>query len=264
MQSTKTLMKPLLELGLNNYEAKVYLTLVSEGTSTAKNISDSTGIPYGKVYEVVNSLASKGFCVILPIKPMKYKAMSPKEALKKVKKTTIEKIDKLETSIINHIEPLFEESKAFAEQKSVFWIINGRKNTIKMIGELINKAQKNILIHTTEQGLKRLVIHKKELQEAQEKGVDIKIAGTITDENRKEIMSLSTICDIRHINKASTNYITVDSKESIAIEAIPDDEDIVFGRDIGIWASNHSFTQLLEDSFLLRFNRARPFKKIIA
>jgi len=33
MLTTKTIINPLLELGLNKYEAKVYLTLVGEGTS---------------------------------------------------------------------------------------------------------------------------------------------------------------------------------------------------------------------------------------
>jgi sugar-specific transcriptional regulator TrmB len=39
----------LLELGLNKYEEKVYLTLIEEGVSSAKNISNITGIPYGSV-----------------------------------------------------------------------------------------------------------------------------------------------------------------------------------------------------------------------
>jgi hypothetical protein len=54
----------LLELGLNRYEARVYQALIAEGTSTAKTISNITGIPYGKVYEVINSLAAKGFSLL--------------------------------------------------------------------------------------------------------------------------------------------------------------------------------------------------------
>ena len=36
----------LSELGLNKYEERVYLTLIEEGVSSAKNISDITGIPW--------------------------------------------------------------------------------------------------------------------------------------------------------------------------------------------------------------------------
>ena len=86
MLLTKEVLTALSELGLNKYEAKVYLTLITEGISTAKNISDITSIPYGKVYEILNVLASKGFVVTLPTKPMKCQAVSPKELTEIVKK----------------------------------------------------------------------------------------------------------------------------------------------------------------------------------
>ena len=37
--------------------------------------SDITGIPYDKVYEIVDTLSSKGFTVVLPSKPMKVWAL---------------------------------------------------------------------------------------------------------------------------------------------------------------------------------------------
>ena len=144
MLSTKTVLTPLLELGLNKYEAKVYLTLIGEGISTAKNISDITGIPYGKVYEIINSLAAKGFCTTLPTKPMKCQAISPKEAIAAAKQSVEKKYQKLERHVLNELEPMFTESKKFIEPKGIFWILNGRANVVKKIDELIQKARKSI------------------------------------------------------------------------------------------------------------------------
>ena len=100
MDETNQILKPLLDMGLSKYEAKVYLTLISEGISTAKNLSDITGIPYGKVYEIINSLSQKGFSIILPSKPMKYQAISPKETIITAKKYMHKKLEMIESRLI--------------------------------------------------------------------------------------------------------------------------------------------------------------------
>ncbi|MFH1682594.1 MAG: helix-turn-helix domain-containing protein [Candidatus Woesearchaeota archaeon] len=169
MESTKDLITPLLELGLNKYESRVYLSLITEGTSTAKNVSSITGIPYGKVYEIITSLSNKGFCILLPSKPMKCKAVSPQNVVKKTKEDAEERFHKLEKQISNKLEPLFGKTKEFSESKGVFWVVNGRSNIIQKVEELMGKASQYIQIYTTENGLKRLTIHKNELLKAKER-----------------------------------------------------------------------------------------------
>jgi len=46
----------------------------------------------------------------------------------------------------------------------------------------------------------------------------------------------------------------------LMIEAIPDDDSIIYGRDLGVWIQNPAFTSLLEDSFLTKFNRTKRYK----
>ena len=137
MLPSREVINHLLELGLNKYEAKVYLTLVEEGTSTAKNVSDITGIPYGKVYEIINSLCAKGFSHTLPTKPMKCKALSPKDILNNVKEKTLEKFDSLEQVFNEELLPIYAQNKKFEDPKSVMWIVNGRSNINKKIDGLI-------------------------------------------------------------------------------------------------------------------------------
>ena len=256
MLSTKNMISPLLELGLNKYEAKVYLTLIGEGISTAKNVSDITGIPYGKVYEIINSLSSKGFSNILPSKPMKCQAISPSQAIITVKKNVEEKHQRIEEYVLNDLEPMFTESKRFVEPKGIFWIINGRANVVKKVDELIQKAEKNINIICSSNSLSRLVLHKELLQEAKNNGVKINIGGVINKEILDEIGSLN-FCDIRRIKNADNNLISIDNKECIIVEPIPDDDNIVYGRDLGMWVSSQSFTKFMDEFFSSNFNRAK-------
>ena len=118
MLLTKEVLTALSELGLNKYEAKVYLTLITEGISTAKNISDITSIPYGKVYEIINTLASKGLAIVLPTKPMKCQAISPRDSITTLKKDYQEKIEKFETVVLKELEPIFTKSKKFVEPQA--------------------------------------------------------------------------------------------------------------------------------------------------
>jgi sugar-specific transcriptional regulator TrmB len=48
--------KAMESLGLTSYEIKVYLSLLEAGSMTASNISKKSGVPYSKIYEVLNSL----------------------------------------------------------------------------------------------------------------------------------------------------------------------------------------------------------------
>ena len=259
MLSTKNMLSPLLELGLNKYEAKVYLTLIGEGISTAKNISDITGIPYGKVYEIINSLATKGFCITLPSKPMKCRAISPSNAITTAKKSAEEKYQKLEKYVLKELEPMFTESKKFIEPKGIFWIINGRANVVKKIDELIQKAQKSICIHCSANSLSRLMLHKDALKEAADKGIKISIAGITNNENLQEISSLD-FCNIKYIKSSKNNFISIDGKECIVINATPDDDNIIYGRDLGISAVSSSFTKFMDNFFISNFNKSREIK----
>ena len=256
MLSTKDLISPLLELGLNKYEAKVYLTLIGEGISTAKNISDITGVPYGKVYEIINSLSSKGFSTILPSKPMKCQAVSPSNAIIITKKNMEEKYEKLEEYVQKELEPMFTESKRFVEPKGIFWVINGRANVVKKIDELIQKAEKNINICCSSNSLSRLILHKELLQEAKNRGITLSIGGVINKEVLDELKSLN-FCDIRRIKNAENNFFSIDNKECLIIEPIPDDDNIVYGRDLGMWVSSPSFTKFMDGFFISNYKRAR-------
>jgi len=260
MESTKELVSSLVELGLNKYEARVYLALVTEGTSTAKNISDITGIPYGKVYEIINSLSGKGFCVTFPCKPMKCKANSPRSAIAKTKEEVTNKLQQLEDDISNSLEPMFEKTKQFSESKGFFWAINGRSNIIRKVQDLIKEAQKNIFVYTTENGLKRLSIYKEEFREAKERGVAVRIAGKITDQNSEDVQSLD-FCDLRHVAKAPTHFFSFDGEKCLFVDAVPDDDSIIYGRDVGIWVINPAFTAFIDDVLLTKFNRAKAMKK---
>ena len=260
MLLTREIVTALSELGLNKYESKVYLTLITEGISTAKNISDITAIPYGKVYEIINMLASKGFVNTLPTKPMKCQPLSPKESIETLKRNHQERIEKFEKIVLKELEPLFTKSKRFVEPQGIFWVMKGRSNINRKMEELIRKARKHICIFTSENGLKRLGLHKEVLEEANSKNVKIMVAGNISMDNYEDISSFN-FCEFRHVNDVPSHFVSIDRDECMMIEPIPDDEDLIYGRDLAVLVSNSSFTKFLEDAFMSVFSKAQTLDK---
>lgn len=243
---------PLTELGINKYEERVYITLIEEGISSAKNISDITGIPYGKVYEVLNNLSTKGFLVILPTKPMKFQAVSPKQAVINTKKSMHEKLERLESKIVKELEPMFAKTKRFSGPKSMFWILNGRSNVNNKFEELIGKAKTNVNIITSENGLKRLVMFRDLLKAANKKGVKVNICATLTQNNKQDVKDLN-FCKINHAEEAKNHLLSIDGKECVVVEPLEDDEKLIHGRDIGMWVLSPSFTRFLDNFFMQQF-----------
>ena len=53
-------MSDLVELGLSNYEARVYRALLGLGSAPARAISEASEVPRGRIYDVLNTLDSRG------------------------------------------------------------------------------------------------------------------------------------------------------------------------------------------------------------
>ncbi len=71
-------------LGLNSYEAKAYDALLREGASTAHAVFKKSGVPSGKIYPVLDSLAGKGLVAIIRGRPKTFQAVSLEIAVERV------------------------------------------------------------------------------------------------------------------------------------------------------------------------------------
>lgn len=64
-------------LGLNKYEAAVYSIVVRIGKGTAARISKESRVPYGRIYDILESLIAKNMLRIIPGKPKTYSIADP-------------------------------------------------------------------------------------------------------------------------------------------------------------------------------------------
>ena len=89
----KDFLNKLKDFGLNSYESKLWIALLSRGVSTAGELSDISNVPRSRAYDVLESLEKKGFIIVKVGKPIKYLAVPPSEVIERVKKKVVEEAD---------------------------------------------------------------------------------------------------------------------------------------------------------------------------
>ncbi|MDO8556110.1 MAG: helix-turn-helix domain-containing protein [Nanoarchaeota archaeon] len=111
----------LRELGLNVYESRVYESLVKIGKGSATKLSALSGVPYGRIYDVLESLVSKGLVRLLPEKTKHFVPADPDKILSLVKEKQV---------LLQHAEQYIGNLKKFYDLgvTEPVLIASGKKN----------------------------------------------------------------------------------------------------------------------------------------
>ena len=125
----------LQKIGLNKYENKVYSVLCCYDILTAVKISKLSKVPSSKIYEVLDSLISKGLVKIEPGKPKRYLAVSIQQVLKNLSNEKLNEAKEL--------EKLSKKFKAIKPKKELdLWLVKGKKECIKALENCIENSEK--------------------------------------------------------------------------------------------------------------------------
>ncbi len=136
----KTAVESLRDLGLTEYEAKVYTALVKIRNGTASDIHLVSGIPRSAVYGALHRLEERGTIEVQSSKPMRYRAVPPEIALEKLKDCFVAESE----NALVALEEIYQTPKMEAQEEAI-WAINGVKNVSDKIIEMIGGAQTDII-----------------------------------------------------------------------------------------------------------------------
>lgn len=127
------LVEVLKNLGLSDYEAKALIALLSKGTLTAKEVSELSGIPRTSVYDVMDSLLSKGLVESYG-KPMKFKAVSANDVISVLSRGFNENIQYLKREL----------PKIEAEEVDIIRVYRGEM-VLEKLREFVQEAKEEII-----------------------------------------------------------------------------------------------------------------------
>ncbi len=138
MSFNKTTVRALTDLGLNNLEALVYLSLLKTPGSTGYRIAKNLGKAVSNVYQAMESLAKQGFIILhYEGKDRLYSPVPVNELISRLKSDVERKTRLLEEELKNMETPPLE---------TAIYKIDNKEQLFTKIGTLIEQANKSILL----------------------------------------------------------------------------------------------------------------------
>jgi len=192
----------LRTIGLTDYEISIYLTLISKGPMDARELSDASGVPYSRIYNILTQLEKDKKWIIKEeeSRPSRYFAKSPDEALVIAKK---------------QYNDMFDENSNL-----ILYIHRGREVCLNRALSLIKIAKTSIYL--VSMNFEFLEIFYEDIRKARARGVtDIKLLieeESINDEESKNILlKYQDISEIKYRNQLFGTSIIIDEGEDAFI-----------------------------------------------
>ncbi len=138
----------LEQMGLTQYESKIYLTLLKEGSSTGRQVSKNSDVPQGKTYEILKNLITKGFVAEKKNKIKQFSAINPETAVKRYCTQKINNIADLQQNLIFELKRLRkkEELPSITERVS---LLAGMDTVQAVATELLENSKKEYKVMYT-------------------------------------------------------------------------------------------------------------------
>lgn len=270
MLGSTELMDALKGIGLNLYERRLWVALLAKGVATAGELSEIANVPRSRTYDVLQTLADRGFVIVQTSKPLKYVAISPDEALDKVKENLkrdlnqkTERIDKLKSSsLIRELKEIHKKGLQLVSPEDLTGALKGRYAVLQQMDSMLKNASSSVDIVTTPSGLNELFEnHISVLKKLKEKGVKIKIAAKTDDNSSDAIKALSGVAEIRAISgkelPLSGRFYLVDDSQMMM--GLSDLDDMHASQQMMFWTkSGHASKNLVKPLFNLVWEKSTP------
>ncbi|MFQ6087715.1 MAG: TrmB family transcriptional regulator [Candidatus Methanofastidiosia archaeon] len=103
------ILKLLRKIGLTEYEAKVYLTLINKHMDGATKLSEESKVPRTKIYSVLESLEQKGWIKIYSGIPLLFRPNHPREIFERMKEDYNKFLDSISMEINSEVGDMIEK-----------------------------------------------------------------------------------------------------------------------------------------------------------
>jgi len=243
--------KALEQIGLTSYEIRTFTSLLKSGELTASDLSQKSGVPYSKIYEILGSLEEKGWIGSDDSRPTKYFAKSPTTALDVTKQKSDTEFKDNQNVILNELVPLYEKSGS--SERPDIWVLSGAVNIVAKILEIIESCRNEVLIAvpTASEELVKQALPR--LRSLHDRGVDVTIL-TSDKINKDSLTAISRVAKVK-LKKGLFGGGIISDKRYVIILLGPEIGDSSSDM-VAIWAdhaglagfSREYFEYLLKDS----------------
>ena len=140
MDELVELTNALKDLGLTEYEAKVYITLVRLNSGNASEIAHESDVPRPKIYETLSELEKKDLVEIQYGKPRRYRPTTPEVAIEKLAQRYHDATD----LAIKELKNLKKIETSRPEE--IIWTLRGGEQIFNRIHAMLPSAKSEIIM----------------------------------------------------------------------------------------------------------------------
>lgn len=239
---------------LNVYETKVWLALLGKGVASAGEIAEMSRVPRSRTYDVLESLEKKGFAIVKLGKPVKYIGVKPKIVLEKLKNNIRKNADDRVVSLTNiketdeftKLEKLYKGGISPIKREDLSASLKGKSNITNYLKEIIQSANKEVIICTNAEELKsKLKLFEQTFEILKKSNIKIKMALSGEPQTIKELSGKFGI-KIKQI-EIDAKFFIIDQKEILFYLSKRSDTE-----DVAIWLNSEFFIS----AFVALFEKA--------
>lgn len=163
----ENLIQKIQSLGFNQYEAKSYVSLVRQGTSSAYQVSKDSGVPRARIYEVLNGLEEQGLVMKEEVNgSIQYSPLPVDVFLESIK-------SKWEDTFHSVKEELKWFEKKAPETDIRVTTLKGEENILSFCRILLRRAEKRVVLSLWES------MYHKLLEDLRKKQGDCNLKGIV-------------------------------------------------------------------------------------
>jgi len=256
MSITDKVKKSLERVGLTSYEIRTYTCLVDSGELNASELSQKSGVPYSKIYEVLGTLEEKGWINSDDSRPTNYNAKSPTTALEITKQNLDTEFSNNQNSILSELVPLYEKSGT--SERPDIWFISGTMNIVSKILELVENCRNEVMIAVPQAGEEIVKQALPKLRQLHDKGIEITLL-TSDSLDKESLQAISRVADVK-VKKGLFGGGIISDKRYVVILLGPEISNSSSSEVVAIWADHSGLAGFAREYFEYLLQDAKVVK----
>ncbi|MFC5911008.1 TrmB family transcriptional regulator [Streptacidiphilus monticola] len=138
----------LEELGLTNYEARVYLALIRRDVFTAAEVAREAQVPRQRVYDVLEGLTRRQLAVLHPGRVAGYSAVAPEIAVDRLmeqQRRSLGRLERLSTELAAELLPTWSSGRTHTDPLDYVEVLRDAADISDRFARIQTEAERELL-----------------------------------------------------------------------------------------------------------------------